>query len=86
MKIYNFRLDTGNALKNLFVFCISSNVVNILRLFVSSVSIIFAILLFSICAINVAGITKPTSLFLFTFYFPNEDTNINESDEEIDEV
>ena len=69
MKIYNFRSNTGNALKNLFSLCFSSNVVNILRLFASSVSNIYAVLLFSVCAMNIAGITKPTSLFLLPITF-----------------
>ena len=63
MKMCNFRSNTGNALKNVQIFK-SSNVVNILRLFASSVSNISAVLLFSVYAMNVAGIIKPTSLVL----------------------
>ena len=69
MQTYNFRSNTGNALKYLFGLCCSSKVVNILRIFASSVSNISAVLLFSVCAKNVAGIAKPTSFFSFANNF-----------------
>ena len=42
---------------------------NILRYFTSSVSNASVILLFSVRAMNVAGIAKPTSLFLLLTIF-----------------
>ena len=69
MKIYNFRSNTGNALNNLFGLCFSSNVVNILCYFASPVSKFSGVLLFSVCAMNFAGITKPVSLFLLPITF-----------------
>ena len=65
MKIYNFRSNTGNALKNLFGLCFSSNVVNLLCHFASSVLNISAVLLFSVCAMNVAGYNPSQPSFFF---------------------
>ena len=42
---------------------------NILRHFASSVLNISAVLLFSVCGLNVAGIGKPISLFLLPITF-----------------
>ena len=75
MKIYNFRSNIANALKDLWLMFYV--LVNMLRLFASSVSNISAVLLFSVCVINIAFITKPTSLFLLPITFTLMETKYN---------